>query len=121
MRRALVSSFLADVTQQIHSLRASGVMSAHTSFAIESDSIALRKSAGILCNVPVSTCCFAIHSCREASCQRSPKLERSAIGFPAKHKSCSRELLNLAVAGCHVAGSKIKYRFLAFVELAQDA
>jgi hypothetical protein len=29
-------------------LRASGVMSAHTPFAIESDSIALRKSAGML-------------------------------------------------------------------------
>lgn len=48
MRRFLVSSFLADVTQQIHSLRASGVMSAQTSAAIESESIALRKSAGTL-------------------------------------------------------------------------
>lgn len=48
MRRFLVSSFFADVTQQIHSLRASGVMSAHTSFAIESESIALRRSAGNL-------------------------------------------------------------------------
>ena len=48
MRFARVSSFFADVTQQIHSLRASGVMSAHTSFAMASDSIALRKSAGSL-------------------------------------------------------------------------
>ena len=52
MRRFLVSSFLADVTQHIHSLRASGVMLAHTSVTIASDSIALRKSAGILCTVP---------------------------------------------------------------------
>ncbi len=37
MRRFLVSSFFADVTQQIHSLRASGVISAHTSFAVASD------------------------------------------------------------------------------------
>lgn len=48
MRRFLVSSFFADVTQQIHSLRASGVMSAQTSFTTESDSIALRRSAGNL-------------------------------------------------------------------------
>jgi hypothetical protein len=52
MRRFLVSSFRADVTQHIHSLRASGVMLAHTSVTVESDSIALRKSAGILCTVP---------------------------------------------------------------------
>lgn len=37
MRRPLVSAFLADVTQQIHSLRASGVMLAHTSATIASD------------------------------------------------------------------------------------
>ena len=55
MRRLLVSSFLADVTQQIHSLRARGVMSAHTPFATESASIAERKSAGILCGKPVAT------------------------------------------------------------------
>jgi len=48
-RRHLVSSFFADVTQQIHSLRASGVISAHTFVTIGSDAIALRKSAGILC------------------------------------------------------------------------
>ncbi len=53
MRRFLVSSFLADVTQQIHSLRASGVMSAHTSFTTGSDSIARRKSAGTRCTAPV--------------------------------------------------------------------
>jgi hypothetical protein len=37
MRRFRVSSFFAEVTQQIHSLRANGVMSSHTPFAIESD------------------------------------------------------------------------------------
>ncbi len=48
MRRLRVSSFLAEVTQQIHSLRANGVMSAHTPFAVASDSIAFRRSAGML-------------------------------------------------------------------------
>ena len=47
-RRARVSSFFAEVTQHIHSLRANGVISSHTLFAIESDSIAFRKSAGSL-------------------------------------------------------------------------
>lgn len=60
MRRFLVSSFLADVTQHIHSLRASGVMLAHTSVTSASDSIALRKSAGILCTVPEAIGCRAI-------------------------------------------------------------
>jgi len=60
MRRFLVSSFLADVTQHIHSLRASGVMLAHTSVTIASDSIALRKSGGIRCTVPEAIGCRAI-------------------------------------------------------------
>jgi len=57
MRRFLVSSFFAEVTQQIHSLRARGVMLAHASVTIASDSIALRKSAGILCTVPDAIGC----------------------------------------------------------------
>ena len=61
MRRFLVSSFLADVTQHIHSLRASGVMLAHTPVTIASDSIALRKSAGIGCTVPEATDCRAMN------------------------------------------------------------
>jgi hypothetical protein len=52
MRRFLVTSFLADVTQQIHSLRASGVIAAHRPFAAASDSMALRKSDGSLWTAP---------------------------------------------------------------------
>jgi hypothetical protein len=52
IRRFLVSSFLADVTQQIHSFRASGVISVQTLFAAALDSMAFRKSAGSLCTVP---------------------------------------------------------------------
>jgi len=52
MRRFLVSSFLADVTQQIHSFRARRVMSVQTLFAAALDSMAFRKSAGSLCTVP---------------------------------------------------------------------
>ncbi len=46
IRLLRVSSFLAEVTQQIHSLRASGVMSAHTAFTVGSEAIAWRRSAG---------------------------------------------------------------------------
>jgi hypothetical protein len=48
MRRFRVSSFLADVTQQIHSFRASGVIAAQRLFAAASDSMARRKSEGSL-------------------------------------------------------------------------
>jgi len=46
MRRLRVASCLAEVTQQIHSLRASGVKSGHSSLAAASAAIAARKSAG---------------------------------------------------------------------------
>ena len=53
MRIPLVSAFFPEMTQQIHSLRASGVMSSHTALAALFDSIASRISGGILCVVPV--------------------------------------------------------------------
>src|SRR3989304_7294598 len=49
----LVSSFLTNVTQQIHSLRARGVRSSHTSSALGSESKASRKSAGRLWGTPL--------------------------------------------------------------------
>jgi hypothetical protein len=52
MRRFLVPSFLAEVTQQIHSFRASGVISAQRHVAAALDSMAFRKSAGNLWTVP---------------------------------------------------------------------
>lgn len=52
MRRCRVSAFFAEVTQQIHSLRASGVMSAQRAFTARSEARALRKSGGSLWTVP---------------------------------------------------------------------
>jgi len=49
MRIFLVSDFLPEVTQQIHSFRARGVMSSHIAWARREEATALRKSAGILC------------------------------------------------------------------------
>src|SRR3989344_531683 len=52
IRIFLVSAFLPEVTQQIHSLRASGVMSSHTARAAGAAVIAFRKSPGIVCTTP---------------------------------------------------------------------
>ena len=48
----LVSGFLTEMTQQIHSLRASGVISSHFARAAGSEMITFRKSAGTLCTAP---------------------------------------------------------------------
>jgi hypothetical protein len=48
----LVSGFLTEITQQIHSLRASGVISSHFARAAASAMRAFRKSAGTLCTAP---------------------------------------------------------------------
>ena len=52
IRISLVSAFLPEMTQQIHSLRASGVISSHTARAAGVCVRAFRKSAGIVCTVP---------------------------------------------------------------------
>ena len=51
----LVSGFLTEITQQIHSLRASGVISSHLARAAGSEVRAFRKSAGTLCTAPAET------------------------------------------------------------------
>ena len=48
----LVSSFLTEMVQQIHSLRASGVISSQAASAFASDVSAFRRSAGRLCTTP---------------------------------------------------------------------
>jgi hypothetical protein len=52
IRRILVSICLAFSTQHIHSLRASGVISAHAARAADEEIRAFLKSAGILCTTP---------------------------------------------------------------------
>jgi hypothetical protein len=55
----LVSSFLTEVVQQIHSLRASGVMSSHAACAAGEARSAFLKSAGNACTVPLESAFFA--------------------------------------------------------------
>ena len=52
IRIFLVSAFLPEMTQQIHSLRASGVISFQIALAEEA-LMAFRKSSGTLCIVPI--------------------------------------------------------------------
>ena len=52
IRMTLVSAFALEVTQQIHSLRASGVMSSQSAKTFGAEIIALRKSGGIVCTTP---------------------------------------------------------------------
>ena len=51
----LVSGRLTEMAQQIHSLRASGVISSHFSRAAGSETSAFRKSAGTLWTTPVDS------------------------------------------------------------------
>src|SRR6202040_2327021 len=53
IRRLLVSAFLADSIQHIHSLRASGVISSHAVNVCGSDISAFFKSAGTSCTTPL--------------------------------------------------------------------
>lgn len=52
MRWFLVSTFFASSTQQIHSFRASGVISSHAAIAPIAEVRTFRKSAGAVCTTP---------------------------------------------------------------------
>ena len=56
----LVSGFLTEITQQIHSLRASGVISSHFARAAGSETRTFRKSGGTLCTTPGDTAFLAM-------------------------------------------------------------
>ncbi len=58
IRLSRVSTFLASSTQQIHSLRASGVLSSHQANASLSARRDATRSAGTLCTTPVATVFF---------------------------------------------------------------
>ena len=60
IRMILVSAFLPDVTQQIHSLRASGVISSQVFFAVGLVVRAFRKSAGMVWGILVGVSLFVI-------------------------------------------------------------
>ena len=79
-----VSGFLTEITQQIHSLRASGVISSHFARAAGSEMRTFRKSAGTPCTAPEEITFFSINFI----------LHRHAIGSGLlwKFEGCRREL-----------------------------
>ena len=62
IRRLLVSGFLADSIQQIHSLRASGLISSQAARAAGAEVRVFRKSAGSLCTTPAAISFLVIPS-----------------------------------------------------------
>jgi hypothetical protein len=60
MRWLRVVACLAEVTQQIHSFRASGVKSFQAACVVASKPRAFRKSAGVLCTGPALLSVFVM-------------------------------------------------------------
>lgn len=71
MRMLRVSSFLPEMTQQIHSLRASGVMSFHTTSDLGLAASAARKSGGSVCTVLVVATVVISSILSPTSCTKS--------------------------------------------------
>ena len=76
MRRPRVVPCLAEVTQQIHSFRASGVSSFQAARVVASEPMASRKSNGLLCMKPALLALLVISFSRcygpaEAGCHSS--------------------------------------------------
>ena len=64
IRISRVSAFLPEITQQIHSLRASGLISCQRAFTAGVAAMAARRSGGSLWTTPppnVSVCCRGAH------------------------------------------------------------
>jgi len=61
MRMPLVSAFFPEVTQQIHSFRASDVRFSHTPCAIFSEPMAFLKSLGSVCIEAVYPTATVLH------------------------------------------------------------
>ncbi len=85
IRLSLVSGFLASSTQQIHSLRASGVRPSHSSSTAPSATRAFLKSGGSSCTTPADIF-FSDMAYADSPPEFSPTLKRtiSAISFSGK-------------------------------------
>lgn len=83
MRRCRVTSCFASSTQQMNSLRASGVMSRHAASAAAFASNASRKSAGSLCTTPPGTRLLVTEQTTTQSSTAG-----QALGTARRHRSC---------------------------------
>jgi hypothetical protein len=88
----LVSSFLTEMVQQIHSLRASGVMSSQAASAFASDASAFRRSAGGLWTTPPEIRTVVIELSRRPKDQESDM--RVQPGVPHFRRQPETSVLN---------------------------
>jgi len=89
-----VSSFFTEMVQQIHSLRASGVMSSHASCAAGEARSAFLRSAGNVCTVPLESASFATKLFYDVRCQ----ITLSTLGFISS--ASSRVFLRQILSCC---------------------
>src|SRR5215467_14362845 len=75
----LVSGFLTEITQQIHSLRASGVISSHFARAAESERRVFRKSAGTVCTAPLETTFLVMNCILHRICYSTHEMAQTLI------------------------------------------
>ena len=125
-----VSGFLTEITQQIHSLRASGVISSHFALATGSEMKTFRKSAGKLCTAPGEIAflvmdfilpCYAISP-------GSPRMQRAGnswlVGkldrFPGRSTLAARSLIRSSLIVLIYFGvSGNSYSFKCFTTSAE--
>ena len=88
----LVSSFLTEMVQQIHSLRASGVISSEAASAFASDASPCRRAAGSLCTTPPEIRTVAIEPPRRLPVSDT----RVQLGF---RDHCGRSVHNNRMEG----------------------
>ena len=120
--RVLVSGCLTEMVQQIHSLRASGVISSHAARAAGSDIRAFRKSAGTRCATPDEILFLVIrlfyeilhdnttseHRCTRLQIMESSRSRRSFWDFWISRSACLAGLPIVAWAFCGVVfGGKL--------------
>src|SRR5215470_4255982 len=96
----LVSGFLTEITQQIHSLRASGVMSSHFSRAAGSEMRTFRKSAGTLCTAPAEIALLLIDLILHCCAIAGDSLDAVQSGPERKANLDKRQSAYCRCSGC---------------------
>lgn len=80
--RFLVSGFLTEMVQQIHSLRASGVMSSHAARAAGEARSAFLKSVGKVCTVPLESAFLTMRRFYDVRCSGNTGMSSTmSMGF----------------------------------------
>src|SRR5258707_4647889 len=106
----LVSGFLTEITQQIHSLRASGVMSSHFARATESEMRTFRKSGGTLCSTPGEIAFLLINFILLRYAVRDQKLEIHMDDYSCVYRDLK---IILCLLGSKPSGNSVSWSYSA--------